>query len=126
MPITVKFQVIINQRGLAPNGEPLDPQSVGIHFDHRPPLHERIYDPNLDETVPPANDAGFIVALPIPVHRNLSRADISRIRKTERQRAAEQEFQERLHDKEPGKKRRLLGSIRSRPLKRNETDLDCV
>ena len=83
MPITIKLQVIVNQRGLAPNGEPLDAQYVGIHFDHRPPLHERLYDPERDDTVPAANDIGFIVALPTPDHQDISGKDVTRIRKTD-------------------------------------------
>jgi hypothetical protein len=114
MPLAVKLQVIVNQRGLAPDGTPLDAINVGIQFDHRPCLHERIYDPERDETIPAANDLRFIVALPVPAHRAISGQDVTRMKKTARQRAREQEFRETLLRKVPGQKRQQKGTIRSR------------
>ncbi|RWE64686.1 hypothetical protein [Mesorhizobium sp.] len=115
IPLAVKLQVIVNQQGRAPDGTPLDAIIVGIHFDHRPPLHERVYDPEKDETVPAANDIEFIVALPIPIHREMSAQDVSRMSKTERQRMLEMGFRDRLQRRLPGQKRSCKGTIRSRP-----------
>jgi hypothetical protein len=115
IPIALKLQVICNQKGLAPDGTPLDAIFVGIHFDHRPPLHERVYDPDRDETVPAANDINFIVALPIPIHRDISSQDVSRMSKTERQRLREVSFQERLQRRVAGQKRVRKDTIRGRP-----------
>lgn len=120
IPLAVKLQVIVNQRGKAPDGTTLDAIFVGIHFDHRPPLHERVYDPDHDETVPAANDIAFIVALPIPIHREMSAQDVSRMSKTERQRMLEVSFRERLQRRAPGQKRFRKGTIRSRPFRKKE------
>lgn len=120
IPLSVKLQVIIEQRGLAPDKTPLDALSVGVHFDHRPPLHEREYDPVADETVPPANDHRFIVALPTPLHRMISGIDVRRIRKTERQRKAETSFQNALLAKEPGRKRVAKGTICGRGFRKRK------
>jgi hypothetical protein len=120
IPLAVKLQVIVNQRGRAPDGTPLDAIFVGIHFDHRPPLHERVYDPDRDETVPAANDIAFIVALPIPLHREISAQDVSRMSKTERQRLLEVAFRERLQRRAAGQRRFRKGTIRSRPFRKKE------
>ncbi|MER9196482.1 hypothetical protein NKI13_24900 [Mesorhizobium australicum] len=120
IPLAVKLQVIVNQRGKAPDGTPLDAIFVRIHFDHRPPLHERAYDPDHDETVPAANDIAFIVALPVPVHREMSAQDVSRMSKTERQRMLEVNFRERLQRRSPGQKRLCKGTIPSRPFRKKE------
>ena len=120
IPLAVKLQVIVNQRGNAPDGTPLDAIFIGIHFDHRPPLHERVYDSERDETVPAANDIEFIVALPIPVHREMSAQDASRMSKTERQRMLEVSFRERLRRRVPGQKRFRKRTIRCRPFRRKK------
>ena len=120
IPLAVKLQVIVNQRGLAPDGTLLDAILVGIQFDHRPPLHERVYDIQRDETVPPANDINCILALPLPVHRALSGKDLSRMRKTERQRSLENDFRERLTRKLQGEKLARTGSIWSRPFRKRK------
>lgn len=111
MPTMVKLQVIINQRGLAPDGTALDALYVGVHFDHRPPLHEREYVEADDDTLPPANDHRFIVALPAPEHRSITGSDIQRMRKTARLRETENEFREYIAGKEPGQKRPLKSRI---------------
>lgn len=118
IPLAVKLQVIIQQRGLAPDNTILDALAVGVHFDHRPPLHEREYDPDADETIPPANDHRYIVALPAPIHRAISGTDLTRMRKTDRQRKAEDEFQQAFVGKEPGRKRVAKGTIRGRGLRK--------
>lgn len=120
IPLVVKLQVIVNQQGRAPDGTPLDAIIVGVHFDHRPPLHERVYDAEKDDTVPAANDIKFIVALPIPAHREMSRQDVSRMSKTERQRMLEMGFRERLQSRVPGQKRFCKGTIRSRPFRKKK------
>lgn len=122
IPLAVKLQVLINQEGKAPDGSVLDAISTGIHFDHRPPLHERSYDPERDETLPAANDIRFIVALPIPIHRALSAQDVSRMGKTERQRRSEAEFRERLNGRSTGQKRVSKGTIRNRPFSKKRGD----
>ena len=117
IPLAIKLQVVVNQGGKAPDGTPLDAITIGIHFDHRPPLHERIYDPDLDETVPAANDIRFIIALPVPAHRALSARDLTRMSKTERQRAAEEKFQKCVSTRVTGQKRKVSSTIFSRPFR---------
>jgi hypothetical protein len=114
IPLAIKLQVIINQKGLGPDNSPLDAMVVGVHFDHRPPLHEREYDAERDETIPAANDVRFIVALPIPAHREISKIDIKRFRKTQRQHAAENAFRSAMETKRLGQKRVAKCAIRSR------------
>jgi hypothetical protein len=114
IPVAVKLQVIVNQRGLAPSGEPLDAVRAGIEFDHRPCLSEREYDAERDETIPAANDPAFIVALPTALHHSLSGNDNVRIRKIARLRKTELEFRETLVRKMPGQKRGPKGTIRNR------------
>src|SRR5262245_14767722 len=96
IPLAVKLQVIVNQRGLAPTGEPLNAISDGIEFDHRPCLSEREYDAERDETVPAANDPAFIVALPALVHHTVTGKDNVRVKKIARLRKTELEFRETL------------------------------
>lgn len=115
IPIAVKLQVIVNQRGLAPDGAVLDAMGDGIQFDHRPCLAERVYDAEKDDTVPAANDPLFIIALPAPTHRKISGRDNVRMSKTARIQACEARFQEILRRKVPGQKRQPTGSIRSKP-----------
>ena len=114
IPLAVKLQVIVNQRGLAPTGEPLDAMGAGIEFDHRPCLSEREYDAERDETLPAANDPTFIVALPAAVHHSLSGNDNTRIRKVTRLRKTELEFRETLARKQPGQKRKPKGLVVNR------------
>ena len=110
--------MIVNQRGLAPTGEPLDAIGSGIEFDHRPCLSEREYDSELDETIPAANDPAFIVALPASNHHAISGQDNVRIKKTARLRQSEVAFREMLRRKVPGQKRVPKGSIKSRGFKK--------
>lgn len=105
IPLAVKLQVIVNQRGLAPTGELLDAIGSGIEFDHRPCLSEREYDAERDETIPAANDPAFIVALPAAVHHAVSGNDNVRIRKVARLRKKEVEFRETLLRKQSGQSR---------------------
>src|SRR6478752_7406730 len=105
IPLAVKLQVIVNQRGLAPTGEALDAIGAGIEFDHRPCLSEREYDVERDETIPAANDPAFIVALSAATHHSLSGNDHVRIRKVARLRKNEVEFRELLSRRQPGQKR---------------------
>lgn len=111
IPLAVKLQVIVNQRGLAPTGEPLDAMDIGIEFDHRPCLSERRYDAERDETIPASNNPAFIVALPATLHHTLTGADNVRIRKVARLRNTECEFRETLVRKQPGQKRTAKGTI---------------
>ena len=112
IPLAVKLQVIVNQRGLSPSGEPLDAVGAGIEFDHRPCLSEREYDAERDETIPAANDPAFIVALSAAAHHSISGADNIRIRKVARLRKKEVEFRETLLRKQPGQKQTPKGQNR--------------
>lgn len=114
IPIAVKLQVVVNQHGRAPDGTLLDAMGVGIQFDHRPPLHEREYDPAADDTIPAANSVEHIVALPVPAHRKVSACDVSRMAKTSRIRSTEGRFSEILSRKVCGQKREPKGTLRSR------------
>jgi hypothetical protein len=112
IPLAVKLQVIVNQRGLAPTGEQLDALNAGIEFDHRPCLSEREYNAERDETIPAANDPAFIVALSAAVHHSLSGNDNVRIRKVARLRKREVEYRETLLRKQPGQKQTKRGQNR--------------
>ena len=122
IPWQVKLQVVINQRGMAPDGTPLDAVGVGIHFDHRPPLHEREFDELADDTIPSANDIRFILALPAPLHRMISALDLKRMRKTQRQYTAEITFRKNMEEKRAGEKRKIKKSIFGRRFERKKID----
>lgn len=111
IPLVIKLQVIVNQRGLGPDGEPLDAIGAGVQFDHRPPLHEREFDQTLDDTVPAANDLRYIFAVPVRYHRELSSLDVKRMRKAERQRKSEETHQARLGQRPLGAKRQRYTRI---------------
>lgn len=50
MPIGVKLAVLLRQVG-------------AVQFDHRPPLSERLFDDEANDTIPPANDPAYIEAI---------------------------------------------------------------
>lgn len=118
MPMAVKLQVIINQHGRAPDGSLLDAIGEGIEFDHRPCLADRPYDESRDETIPPANDPAFIVALPAAAHHQQTGADLKRMGKEARLAERQAAFREMLERKVAGQKRLAKGAMQSRPFRR--------
>jgi hypothetical protein len=42
---------------------------VELELDHRPPLWERQFDDDRWDTIPPANDADYLEAIPVAEHR---------------------------------------------------------
>lgn len=80
-----KFEIIVRQRGCEPDGTLLEPMACGIHFDHQPALQRRRWDPIAEDTIPPACDRKFIVALNKPTHDvKTAKQDIPEIHKTRR------------------------------------------
>ena len=67
-PERVKLQVLLNQDGRCKaTGERLG-TVANCHFDHRPALWERRFDPKAWDTVPPANDPDHIEAITVDEH----------------------------------------------------------
>jgi|GEM_PF-3143742 len=70
IPLAIKLQVIVNQHGKAPDGTLLDAIKVGIQFDHRPPLHEREYDPERTKQSRPPTRLAALSPSPCPFIAN--------------------------------------------------------
>lgn len=72
----------------AVTGVELPPLGKGlVHFDHRPPVHEREWDPIAQDTIPPANDLAKIFAILAAGekgHRAETGRDNKRMSKTDR------------------------------------------
>lgn len=82
-------------------------------FDHRPPLHEREWNPNTEDTIPSGTDINFIRAVDVDADKPVTSADQTRMNKTDRIRDGEDAHIQALNDKAAGKPRRK-GSIQSR------------
>lgn len=85
-----------------------------IRFDHRPPIHEREWDPFLKDTIPPANDITFIRAVAMQHDRPVTAADVSRMAKVKRIRAGAAEHAAVMAAKLPGQKGPRKNTIQSR------------
>lgn len=79
-----KIEVVIRQEGKEPGGAKLMALE-GIQFDHHPALQRRRWDEAAQDTIPPACDLAFIVALNKPTHaEKTTKEDIPEIAKTKR------------------------------------------
>ena len=88
MPVNVKLQVCINQKGRdKETGEHLG-DVKNVQFDHRPALWERKFDTEArdgqGDTIPPANDPDYIEAVKIETHKKRTKIDSKRKAKGER------------------------------------------
>lgn len=98
IPARIKRAVLKRQRNLDANtGDPL--VKGHYQFDHRPPLHEREYILELDDTHPAANHPGFIFAINTGDHRKISGRDNVRMKKTNRLRGNEASFRSAVASK---------------------------
>lgn len=114
MPVRVKLDVVIRQEGkCASTGERLGTLAE-TQFDHRPPIHERRWDPVAQDTIPPVNDPAHIFAVKVKAHREETKRDVRRMGKVRRLRETTADHDEAMAAKEPGKPRQRKGSIRSR------------
>jgi hypothetical protein len=114
IPARIKREVLANQNYKSALPPHVDlPQSIAgaVHFDHRPPLHERPYIEEIDDTEPRANDPKFIFAITAQEHRELSGKDWSRMCRTDRLRGLQEEI-DRALTKECGHRRERKGTIK--------------
>lgn len=116
IPDRIKFAVLIRQKGLDPDdGEPLDPIREGIAFDHRPALHQRTWNPEAEDTIPPASDPEHIIARRRHVHLKVTGRDATEAARLRDVRAAEDAHRQAMDAKQCGSKRQPRGTIRGRP-----------
>lgn len=113
MPLKVKLEACLRALGL----EPKD-----VQFDHEPPLQLRIWCPTSLDTIPPANDARFIVPKGKAEHGiKTAKRDVPAIGKTKRLSREQEAFHARIlakttGDESPPAKRRK-SRIPSRPFR---------
>ena len=119
MPLSVKRQVVRNQGGFCAVSNTLIARDYSnVDFDHRPPIHEREYDPARDDTIPPVNDPDFIRAIVRPEHRTVTTSDVKRMNKVDRLRGALSEHEKAMARKAAGLPRARKGSIPGRGFQR--------
>jgi len=116
MPIKVKLQAALHAIGMT---------LEDTDFDHCPPLQLRVFDPVAGDTIPPANDAVYIVPRPREAHRAKTMGiqtkakaagDVTEIAKTKRLAGEQEQFRSRLLAKEPrGDVEKPKGKWASRP-----------
>lgn len=122
IPARIKLDVVIRQDGrCAVTGERLGTLAE-TEFDHRPPIADREYDADADDTIPPANDPAHIFATRKAPHKGLSSADATKRAKAKRLRAAQDDFEDAALDRQCGQKRTPRGTIRSRNTLRKRED----
>lgn len=70
IPKKVLAELLIRQNGKDPvTGVRLEPLTRGIEVDHVPPLKLREFDPEIGDTIPPANSIEHLVVRDKPEHR---------------------------------------------------------
>lgn len=85
-PLTIKekLEIVIRQGGKEPGGAKLQALE-GIEFDHQPALQRRRWNPDAQDTIPPACSLDHIVALNKPTHAaKTAKQDVPEIAKTKR------------------------------------------
>lgn len=104
IPVTVKLKVVIRQDSkCATCGERLG-KLEDAEFDHVPALQLRCWDPEAEDTVPPANDEGHIFAKHVDCHAaktfgskaSKRGADVTEIARTKRIAKDTEEFRRRM------------------------------
>lgn len=107
-----------------------------VHYDHRPPLSERPFDTETNDTIPPANDPAFIEPIPPDEHDKRTNgpggekrittagSDSNRRAKSRALTKAQEDFRRRALERPCGQKRERTGNfpsgrkIRSRGFRR--------
>jgi hypothetical protein len=81
-----KLEIVVRQKGFEPDGRTrLRPLEDGVQFDHVPALQRRRWDPETEDTIPPACDLAYIVALNKATHAvKTAKSDVPEIAKTRR------------------------------------------
>jgi len=95
IPLLVKLQVALREMGLSISE---------VNFDHQPPLALREWDPEAQDTIPPANDPEHIGLMVTKDHKRktfgtpatTAGSDIHKIAKVRRLSRKEEEFRKRL------------------------------
>ena len=109
MGLAVKLRAAIRQLGL-------DPERV--EFDHDPPIQARVWDPESNDTKPPANDPRYITIRSKEDHdEKTNRKDKPAIAKTKRLARAQQALAD--GEKKAAKLGRRKKKITSRPFETN-------
>lgn len=86
-----------------------------LDFDHQPPLMMRVWNPEANDTSPPANDPNYLVPMIRESHRRkTAKIDIPQIAKTKHLAEWQEDFRRKLLSKECGSKRQKSGKIKSR------------
>lgn len=84
LTIREKLEIVVRQGGKEPGGERLLPLD-GVQFDHQPALQLRRWDEDKQDTIPPACDLEYIVALNKPTHAvKTAKKDVPSIAKLKR------------------------------------------
>ena len=108
-----KLDAALNQLGML---------GVDIEWQHFPPIQMRVWNPDTQDTEPPANDPRFIVPMVKADHREqTAKVDIPQIAKTKRMAAEQEEFRKRILSRECGEPRKPKGTIKSRGFKKGKT-----
>lgn len=104
IPVVVKLKVVLKQNSLCPTcREPLG-KLEGLEFDHVPALQLRCWDPQAEDTIPPANDVEHIFAKHIDCHAaktfgskaSKRGADVTEIARTKRIARETEAFRQRI------------------------------
>jgi hypothetical protein len=86
-----------------------------LDFDHQPPLMLRVWNPDANDTEPPANDPQYLVPMARVAHRKkTAKKDVPEIAKTKRLAADHEDFRRKILSRECGEKRKPSGRIKSR------------
>lgn len=84
LTIKEKLEIVVRQGGKEPGGARLKPLD-GVDFDHNPALQRRRWCPDTQDTIPPACDLNFIIALNKETHREkTAKQDVPEIAKLKR------------------------------------------
>lgn len=132
MPVRVKLDVVIRQEGKCKATRQKLGELKNTNFDHRPALFERKFDTETNDTIPPANDPGFIEAITVAAHyvRTNGRGGEKRIssvgsdahRRAKVRRGAEhREAIAAIRDRPCGQKRTPTGKIKSRGFNKSKS-----
>lgn len=115
MPADVR-QAVLRAQGRKCKLSGASLEKGGFAFDHRPPLHDRKFDTEKWDTIPPANDPKYIQAIINDEHRFLTSGrrgdkkvssrlgDVGRMRHDDRVKEKHDAFRERQESRRRGKR----------------------